>query len=42
MTLAHGRGHLTRAVLEGVAFGLKDNLDLLTASGVPRPDSLRA
>lgn len=42
LTLAHGRGHLTRAVLEGVAFGLKDNLDLLTASGVPRPDSLRA
>jgi xylulokinase len=42
LTLAHGRGHLTRAVLEGVAFGLKDNLDLLTSSGVPQPDSLRA
>lgn len=24
LTLRHGRGHLTRAVLEGVAFGLKD------------------
>lgn len=42
LTLAHGRGHLTRAVLEGVAFGLKDNLDLLTASGVPQPGSLLA
>jgi hypothetical protein len=25
LTLRHGRGHLTRAVLEGVAFGLKDS-----------------
>ncbi|MDH3255097.1 MAG: xylulokinase [Acidobacteriota bacterium] len=34
LTLAHGRGHLTRAVLEGVAFGLKDNLALMAAVGL--------
>jgi xylulokinase len=42
LTLGHGRGHLTRAVLEGVAFGLKDNLDLLIRAGVPAPSALRA
>src|SRR5438034_7311581 len=30
----HGRGHLTRAVLEGVAYGLRDSLELLRALGV--------
>ena len=30
LTLAHDRRHLTRAVLEGVAFGLRDGLDLMT------------
>lgn len=30
----HGRGHLARAVLEGVAHGLRDSLDLLTDIGV--------
>ncbi len=29
LSLAHGRAHLVRAVLEGVAFSLKDCLDLL-------------
>lgn len=42
LTLSHGRGHLTRAVLEGVAFGLRDNLDLLVKAGVPAPSALRA
>jgi xylulokinase len=34
LSLRHGRGHLTRAVLEGVAFGLRDSLELLRAVGV--------
>jgi xylulokinase len=33
LTVRHSLPHLTRAVLEGVAFGLRDILDLLTASG---------
>lgn len=41
LTPRHGRGHLTRAVLEGVAFGLRDNLALLTAVGLPAPRALR-
>ena len=38
----HDRRHLTRAVLEGVAFGLRDGLDLMTAAGLPPPDQIRA
>ncbi|WP_420457465.1 xylulokinase [Rubrivirga sp.] len=41
LTLRHGRGHATRAVLEGVAFGLRDNLELLRQSGVEAPDTVR-
>lgn len=41
LTLRHGRGHATRAVLEGVAFGLRDNLELLRQSGVAAPDDVR-
>ncbi len=33
LTLRHNRGALTRAVLEGVAFGLKDSLDLTKELG---------
>jgi xylulokinase len=33
LTLRHGRGHLTRAVLEGVAYGLKDSYLLIRDSG---------
>jgi xylulokinase len=33
--LGHGRSHMARAVLEGIAFGLRDNLDLIRALGVP-------
>jgi xylulokinase len=40
-TLRHGRGHATRAVLEGVAFGLRDNLQLLLDAGIPHPDEMR-
>ncbi len=33
-TLAHGRGHFTRAVLEGVAYGLRDSLEILRGMGL--------
>ncbi|MDW8052667.1 MAG: xylulokinase [Armatimonadota bacterium] len=35
LTIAHKRGHCTRAVLEGVAFGLRDSLEILRAMQVP-------
>jgi xylulokinase len=42
LTLRHGPGHLVRAVLEGVAFGLRDAFELVRAtSPVPLAD-LRA
>ena len=37
LSLRHDRGALVRAVLEGVAYGLRDSLELLRALGV-RPD----
>ena len=33
---------MTRAVLEGVAFGLRDGLDLMVAAGMPAPSVIRA
>ena len=42
LTLRHDRRHLTRAVLEGVAFGLRDGLDAMVAAGMPMPDQIRA
>jgi xylulokinase len=42
LTVRHGRPHLTRAVMEGVAFGLKDGLDLMVDAGVPVPGQIRA
>jgi xylulokinase len=42
LTLAHDRRHLARAVIEGVAFGLRDGLDLMTAAGMPAPAQVRA
>ncbi len=38
LTLRHGLPHMVRAVMEGVAFGMRDNLELLRAQGV-RPES---
>ena len=35
MTSRHERGHMTRAVLEGVAFGLKDSFTLINQAGLP-------
>lgn len=34
-TLSHGRGHFVRAVLEGVAFMLRQNLEMIGRAGVP-------
>lgn len=42
LTLSHDRRHLLRAVLEGVAFGLRDGLDLMVAGGMPAPSQVRA
>ena len=42
LTVGHERPHLTRAVLEGVAFGLRDGLDLMIAAGMPSPTRIRA
>jgi xylulokinase len=41
LALEHGRGTLARAVLEGVAYGLRDSLELLKELDV-RPDVARA
>jgi len=42
LTLRHGRGHLTRAVLEGVAFGLKDGFRLVQNAGLSAIEQVRA
>jgi xylulokinase len=34
LTLRHGKPHLTRAVLEGVAYGLRDALELMRGLGI--------
>lgn len=34
LTLRHGKPHLTRAVLEGVSYGLLDSLDLMRSLGL--------
>jgi xylulokinase len=40
LSLRHDRGALTRAVLEGVAYGLRDSLELVASLG-PRPETGR-
>ena len=42
LTVRHDRRHLTRSVLEGVAFGLRDGLDLMIAAGMTAPAEIRA
>ena len=42
LTVRHTRGHMTRAVLEGVAFGLRDGLELMREAGVEVPGEFRA
>jgi len=41
LTIRHSRAHLTRAVLEGVAFGLRDALDLMHAAGLGETGEIR-
>lgn len=41
LTLRHGRAHMTRAVLEGVAFGLRDNLAMMRDVGLDDIDQIR-
>lgn len=35
LTTRHTQAHMTRAVLEGVAFGLKDSFELIAQAGMP-------
>ena len=40
LTASHGRGHVVRAILEGVAFSLRDSFTIFEEMGVP-VDSIR-
>ena len=42
LDVTHDRRHMTRAVLEGVSFGLRDGLELMVEAGMPRPTQIRA
>ncbi|MGE0610079.1 MAG: xylulokinase, partial [Pirellulales bacterium] len=35
LTLAHTRGHLTRAIMEGVTYSMRDSLEIIRGLGVP-------
>ncbi len=41
LTVRHGMPHLTRAVLEGVAFGLRDSFELIKSAGLSAIDQVR-
>ena len=41
LTVCHTRAHLTRAVLEGVAFGLKDSFELIRGAGLGNINQVR-
>lgn len=42
LTVRHKRAHMTRAVLEGVAYGLKDSFELIQNSGLGKVNQVRA
>lgn len=42
LTVRHDLRHMTRAVLEGVAYGLRDSLQLMMETGLARPHQIRA
>jgi len=42
LTVRHGRGHMTRALLEGVAYGLKDSFTLIQQTGLGEISQIRA
>lgn len=35
LNMTHNRGHITRAILEGVAFGLRDSLEIIKELNIP-------
>lgn len=35
LTLAHTRGHMTRSIMEGVAYAMRDSLSIIREMGVP-------
>jgi xylulokinase len=41
LSLAHGRGHIVRSILEGTAYGLRDNVDRMADIGLD-PQEIRA
>ncbi len=41
LTSRHTRAHMTRAVLEGVAYGLKDSFSLIAQAGLPSDFTVR-
>ncbi len=41
LTVRHGLPHMTRAVLEGVAFGLRDSFELMKEAGLANIDQVR-
>ncbi len=41
LTVRHTQAHITRAVLEGVAFGLRDSFELMKAAGLSSIDQVR-
>jgi xylulokinase len=41
LTVRHERAHMTRSVLEGVAFGIKDSFNLIQASGLGAIEQVR-
>jgi xylulokinase len=42
LTVRHTRAHMTRAVIEGVAFGLRDSFELMKNAGLPAITQVRA
>ena len=42
LTVRHGRAHMTRALLEGVSFGLKDSFGLIQNAGLGAIRQIRA
>ena len=42
LTIRHGRGHMTRSILEGVSFGLKDSFTLIQNAGLGEIKQVRA
>ncbi len=35
LTLAHGRGHMVRSIMEGVTYSMRDSLEIIEGLGIP-------